>query len=67
MSASDAETAKVCVPNLHMHTFLMARGNQTTGLADSGRSSIDARWALALQSEPLGEVWLWGAGGPFIS
>jgi hypothetical protein len=58
LSASDAETPKVCVPNLHMHTFLMARGNQTTGLVDSGRRCIDARWALVLPFDPVGEVWL---------
>jgi len=48
MSASDAATTEVCVLNLHMHTFLMARGNQTAGFARFESALYPGRMGISI-------------------
>lgn len=60
MSASGAETAKVCVQNLHMHTFPLAGPFRK-------EAAFRPRWAPALQSELVRRMWLWGVGDLLIT
>ena len=67
MSVSDNETAEVCVPNLHMHTFLMV-----VGILDGLHHPPDRPFFLHpsgtrhCKLKAFGKVWLWGVGDLLI-
>lgn len=67
MSVSDNETAEVCVPNLHMHTFLMVVGI-LDGLTHPRRPTLfstSVRPRHCKLKVPR-KVWLWGVGDLLI-